>query len=267
MKNLNKILTISLLLLAVGGVAFWNSTKIKRAGANYSPLIMKSFWNAPMPTYPGAKEMPLSQKMTMGNTKVKMAWFRTQDEPLAVARYYTNIWRNRGHHITEDIHPFGGKVSAIDIKYNLQRQLIMERKGTQTTVFVSLIMGKLMKLSNVNPKAETPLIPIYPGAEGIMSYGSNDRLSNSKTISFVSRGSMEDTIAFYETEMTSRGFKLATNSIDKLKKLKNLPTQLKSKMTLLVFAKDKEEISVSISSIEGSKRTRVQINKMEGKGE
>ena len=263
MKHLNKIIIISIFTSSVVVSAWYSSDRIRTASASYSPLIMRNFWSAPMPSYPTAKEYPLSDKMSLANTRVKISWFRSTDEPLQIARYYSDIWKSKGYFVTEDITPFGGKVSSVDIKDNLQRQIVMEKKGKETTVFVSLIMGQLMKLSNIDPKSSNPVVPIYPGAEGLISFGSDDKLSQSSSISYVDRGTISDNISFYKKEMASRGYSLST---DTAKQLSNIPKKYKS-MTMLIFTRGTEESSITISSIAGSQKTRVNITRVTGKGE
>ncbi|MGM0596425.1 MAG: hypothetical protein ACQES9_05235 [Myxococcota bacterium] len=258
-----KYLSFILLIAGILATAWLSSKKTGTAHAFKNHPDLRNYWTAEMPSYPNAKEYPLSSKMNVSNTKMKMAWFQTNDIPLDVGKHYGSIWKNKGHYVTKDVHPLGGKVSALDLKNNLLRQVIMQRKNDKTIVFVSLIMGQLTNLTKNDKEVDSKIIPIYPGSEGITSFGSDDKSGNSKVVTFINRGRVNDNVTFYKLEMQNRGYKLNnTNNFGKLATKK-----FSKKVKILIFSKDKEEMTVSISEIENSNRVRVHISRITGKGE
>ncbi|MDA3863016.1 MAG: hypothetical protein PF689_04025 [Deltaproteobacteria bacterium] len=258
-----KYLSFVLLITGILATAWFSSKQTRTAQAFNLNQNIRNYWSAEMPVYPNVKEIPLSSNMNVSNTKMKMTWFRTNDIPLEVGNHYSSIWENQGHYVTKDVHPQGGKVSALDLKNNLLRQIIMQRKGDKTIVFVSLIMGQLTNLTKNDKEVDSKIIPIYPGSEGITSFGSNDKSGASKVITYINRGRINDNITFYKLEMQNRGYKLnKTNEFGKLA-TKKFTREVK----ILIFSKDKEEVTVSISEIENSNRVRVHISRITGKGE
>lgn len=261
MKNTLKTLTVLIIVAGLGITAWVRSAEIKKASADYNPGVMKDFWPAHMPSYPGAKEYPMSARMKAGSSPMKMSWFRTKDEPLQITQFYGNYWRNLGHYITEEVTPLGGKVSAIDLKANLLRQVIVSRKNGETMVFVSMVMGQMSALSRVTNKSVA--IPVYPGAEGIMSFDSKDKVGDSTVLNYVNRGTIEDNIAFYDIQMAQRGYKPSSSQ----KHVKHMPSDVTKNIKILIYEKNDEEVTVTLSRIPDSSRIRVHVARMIGKGE
>ncbi|MBN2724392.1 MAG: hypothetical protein JXR95_10010 [Deltaproteobacteria bacterium] len=261
MKQLIKISTVIFIAAGIILTSWLRSGEIKKADANYNPVIMRNFWPAPMPSYPTANEYPLSSRMKAGSSPMKMSWFRTTDEPLQITNFYSRYWKNLGHYVTEDVTPIGGKVSALDLKSNLLRQVVVSRKDGESTVFVSMIMGKLAKLSRVTQKSVS--IPVYPGAEGLMSFDSKDAIGDSTVINYVDRGTMADNVAFYNQQMAQKGYTVSSTQ----KQFKHIPGKMKGNMKILIFQKDDEEITVTLSPVPSSSRIRVHVTRMIGKGQ
>jgi hypothetical protein len=259
MKKLNKVFIVGILACGIVLGAWIDSTRTKNAYASYSPKVMRDYWPAPMPKYPMSKEFPLSQKMSVSNANMKMSWFKSSDEPLDIAKFYAGIWKRAGHYVEKNIHPLGGKVSSYEPRTGLQRQIILNKKGKITTVYVSLIMGQF-KASN---SSEDTVLPIYPGAEGIIKTGSRDKLSDSNIISYVDREDVYNNVLFYKRSMIARGYKYA----EEQKNLTKVANQLNSNIKHLIFKKGNEEVSITISPLKGSKRTRVVMTRMIGKGQ
>ena len=257
----SKIIAITLLISGIFVISFVN-TSFNNAKAEYSVEILKNFWPAPMANYPQAKIFPLSDSMTVTGSKLKMAWFRIADEPYKIAMYYSRIWKNKGYFVTENVHPMGGRVSAVDPGSNLLRQIVMIKQGKKTTVFISMNIGKMQHLNSINASSKTSL-PVYPGAEGILAFDSSDKMATSTVITYVDREDVKSNVSFYIQQMTAKGYSLSKQN-DEFHKL---PGVVKDTVQILIFNRNNEEVTVTIAPVPGSKRTRVHIAKMRGKGE
>ncbi len=260
MKRLTRFSILFLALVAVSATAWALSARSSDASAGRQPRSMHRFWPAPMPAYPMAKEMPMSEDMVMGQARMKMAWFRTADEPLQVARFYEGIWETAGYYVTREVHPHGGKVAALDLKANLLRQVVMTREGDQTSVYVSLIMGSPSQL--MSGGAGDPALPMMAGAEGVTQMGSRDPLANTSVIAYLNREAIEDNVVFYQKEMAARGYRLSGDA----EKLKTLAAELGTGITVMIFSREGEEVTISISPLEESQLTRVHMTRVRGKG-
>ena len=259
-----KALKITAIFIVLSGILAISSinSKFGTAKAEDSDLVLKNFWPAPMSLYPGAKIYPLSDTITVTGSKLKMAWFRTKDEPYQIAMYYSQIWENYGYFVTQDVHPLGGRVSAIDPSSNLLRQVIMLKQDNKTTVFLSMNIGKMQHLNGIKTSEKTSL-PIMPGAEGILSFDSSDKMATSTIITYVDREKVKTNVNFYKQQMLSKGYTLSKQNTE----FQKLPNAVKNKVQILIFNRNDEEVTVTIAPVPDSHRTRVHIAKMRGKGE
>lgn len=260
MKRFTRLSLLILATVAVSVTAWGLSARSSDASADRQGRSMHRFWPAPMPTYPMAREMPMSDDMVMGQARMKMAWFRTPDEPLKVAHFYEGVWETAGYYVTREVHPHGGKVAALDLKTNLLRQVVMTRDGDQTSVYVSLIMGSASQL--MSGASVDSALPMMPGAEGVTQLGSRDPLANTSVVAYLNRETLEDNVVFYQKEMAARGYQLSRDQA----KLKSLTAELGTGIHVLIFTREGEEVTVSISPLEESQLTRVNLTRVRGKG-
>ncbi|MBU1241847.1 hypothetical protein KKD52_17270 [Myxococcota bacterium] len=260
MKRFTRILFLTVAFFAVSATAWFLSARESGATASRAPTSMHRFWPAPMPAYPMAQEMPMSDDMVMGQARMKMAWFRTADEPLKVSLYYEGIWESAGYYVTREVHPYGGKVAALDLKSNLLRQVVMTREGDQTSVYVSLIMGSPSQL--MKGGATDTALPLMAGAEGVTQLGSRDPLANTSVIAYVDRETVEDNVIFYQKEMPARGYTLSADHA----KLKDITEKMGTNINVMIFAREGEEVTISVSPVDDSSLTRVHITRVRGKG-
>jgi len=260
---MQRILRIVLVMAAIAAMgittwAFSPGVSGARAGAKRS---LNNFWPAPMPSYPMAQEMPLSEDMTVGRSRMKMVWFQTADEPIKVAAFYRDFWESAGYYVTQDVHPYGGKVASMDLRNNLLRQVVMTRDGGMTTVYVSLIMGSFTQM--LASGAGDTQLPVMPGAEGVTHIGSRDQLANTSVLVYVDREDMDDNVAFYMQEMALRGYRPASENA----RAAQVAEQMGSGVRVLVFSRDSEEVTVTLTPVEDSGMVRVHITRVRGKGE
>jgi len=260
MKRFTRIFFLTVAFVAVSATAWFLSARESGATAARAPKNMNRFWPAPMPAYPMAQEMPMSDDMVMGQARMKMAWFRTADEPLKVALFYEGVWETAGHYVTREVHPYGGKVAALDLKSNLLRQVVMTRDGAETSVYVSLIMGSPAQL--MKGGATDTALPLMAGAEGVTQLGSRDPLANTSVIAYVDRETVEDNVIFYQKEMAARGYQLSGDQA----RLKSITDDLGSNISVMIFAREGEEVTISVSPVDDSELTRVHITRVRGKG-
>lgn len=260
MQKLVRIVLVITAVVGMGMTTWAFSPKVPDARA-VKTRSLNNFWPAPMPSYPMVQEMPLSEEMFVGRSRMKMVWFQTSDEPLNVASFYRNFWESAGYYVTQDVHPYGGKIASIDLKHNLLRQVVMTRDGEMTTVYVSLVMGSPVQM--LASGAHDTQIPIMPGAEGVTHIGSRDALANTSVLVYVNRETIEDNMSFYMQEMVARGYRPAAENA----RAAQVTERLGSAVRVLIFSKESEEVTVTLTPVEDSGMVRVHVTRVRGKGE
>jgi hypothetical protein len=226
------------------------------ARARRDPDLIRGYYPVPMPRYPGAKEYPLTRSMKVGQSGLKMSYFYTRDDPLKVANFYADRWLTKGYHVTRDITLAGGSVSALDVKAGVTRQVLIQKKGRTTAVFPSVYSGLTQLTPNVatgaDPITDTP--PVFPGAEGVMTFGSKDHDHTNKVTMFLDHGGLEANVEFYKVEMVVRGWIQKTH-------FDGVPGRDSSHHVLL-FKKSGREVTINLMRVGKTNQVRVHITEV-----
>ena len=245
-----KILLMAVLVTAVTALGIYNTESHSWDAVAAESTLPPDYWPEPMAVYPGANLIPFSRDMNLGrDNALRMAWFTTQDEPLAVARFYEDRWTTSGYFVNKDINPYGGRISSVDPRTGVLRQVTMSREGDMTTVFVSMLLGTPREVDRTPED-----IPVYPGAEGVISFSSNDVLTASDVVTFMDAGTVEDNVRFYKNRLAQHSYSLKRE------------TERKG-VHMLVFSRGSEEITVSIIWDSSLKMSKVHVARIKGKGE
>ncbi len=214
---------------------------------------MSKFWPVPMPSYPGARERPLTSGMDAADARLFMSYFSTADEPLTVAMFYENRWRAAGYHVTRDITLQGGHVSALDLVTGVVRQIVFFKQGKRTIVFPSVTRG----IPTGAAAQAKSAVPIYPGAQGVTRFGADEGSGANEVVMFVDFGKVRDNVTFYRNEMQARGWTL----VQDMHKVPTLPDKDHS----LLFRRDDAECTINILTTPGSEQVRVHITLARGR--
>ncbi|MCD6498088.1 MAG: hypothetical protein J7M25_07265 [Deltaproteobacteria bacterium] len=217
------------------------------ARVHRDPMI--GFYPVSMPRYPGVKEYPLTHAMKSGAAKLYMSYFVTRDEPLVVEHFYENRWRAAGYHVTSDITLRGGHVSALDIRSNVVRQVLITKRGNDAMVQVSVTINPSVLTKPVKPE-----VPVFPGAEGVTSVGAKDPGTGSTIVTFVDFAKMDENLSFYKSKMGSSGWTLKENASKVPQMPKNYHT--------LIFRRANAECTINFMPVPGSKQIRVHITQV-----
>jgi len=220
-----------------------------KAAARVHKDPMIGFYPVSMPRYPGVKEYPLTHAMKSGAAKLYMSYFVTRDEPLVVEHFYENHWRAAGYHVTSDITLKGGHVSALDVRSNVVRQVMITKRGDDSMVQVSVTVNPAVLTRPVKPD-----VPVFPGAEGVTTVGARDPGTGSTVVTFIDFAKMDENLSFYEAEMGSAGWTLKQD----VSKVPHIP---KSYHTL-IFRKPNSECTINFMPVPGSKQIRVHITQV-----
>ncbi len=257
MKNISPAIKIFTVIFVCSGIAFLGllaGGEYTSARARMDQDPMKGYYEVDMPSYPGARETPLSKSMSAGEAPMKMSYFVTQDDPLKVAGFYADRWKVAEYHVTEDVSLTGGNVSAVDLKSGVIRQIIITQQSEgRYLVFPSVTKQPLgMQTSTANKLGPSDKPPVFPGSEGVSSFGSDDPETNTNVTRFINFGGIKANVDFYKNEMAARGWSLQ-------KMVDELPG-LGKKHQMLVFNREGQEVTVNISALsEESKQVRVHI--------
>ena len=254
---MTKLAKITVIVTIAAGIAFLgllSGGQQKQARARQDVDLMQGHFPAPMPRYPGAKEFPMGKDLKVGASGMKMSYFHTRDDTLKIANFYGNLWKTAGYHVTEDITMKGGVVAAYDPAKGTLRQILIKRRDGKTMVFPSVMMEPIRP--NTSGDTAGGDIPLYPGAEGVLRFGSRDPGHRSQILLFTNYGGLVNNVDFYRTRLPEVGWKEA---VSKAKPL--LPSQFHQTLT---FHKGARELTLNITQIDTSQRVRVHITEATG---
>ncbi len=257
MKNLSPAFKVFAVIFICSGTAFLGLLAGGRhavVGAHQDQDPMKGFFDVDMPSYPGAMELPLSRDMTVGDSPMKMSYFITRDDPLKIARFYSDRWKTAEYHVTQDVTLAGGNVSAFDVKSGVIRQVIItEQSENRYLVFPSVTRQPLGITTSTNEKSgfgSGP--PVFPGSEGVSSFGSDDPDKATNVTRFINYGGIQANVDFYKVEMATRGWEL--------RKLADEIPGIGRKHQVLLFNRGSQEVTINFTALsEESKQVRVHI--------
>jgi hypothetical protein len=208
---------------------------------------MVHYWPAPMPEYPGATARPIVGDQTVGGSTFKMAYFSTKDSPAHVGDFFGGEWRRAGLHVTEDITPKGGSITAYDPTDGLMRQVLIVARQGQSLVFPAVVTEPVKVMA---PTALPPEVPIYPEATGVVVTAARDPLARSQVVTYLDSGSMDANLTFHQAEMTRRGWTDETKA--------RTHKDVGDDVQILVYTRDGSECTINFLKLDET-RTRVHL--------
>jgi hypothetical protein len=255
---MTKLTKVTVVVFIAAGIAFLGlmaGGQHQGAKARKAVDRMAGHYPAPMPQYPGAKEFPMGDKLSVGPNRLKMSYFHTRDDTLRVASFYAAQWNAAGHHVTEDISPAGGVVAAYDPAKGILRQVIIKQRGAKTAVYPSLLMEPLRPSTGTH--ATSLDVPLYPGAEGVLRFGARDPGHRSKVTLYTNYGGLVNNVEYFRNELPQRGWREIQSKARRL-----LPAEYHQN---LMFHKGKRELTVNLTQMD--KEGRVRVHMAEATGE
>lgn len=257
MQRISPAFKIFAVIFICSGTAFLGLL----AGGRHAPVRadldqdpMKGYYDVDMPSYPGAAELPMSRDMNVGDASMKMSYFVTRDDPLKIAGYYADRWKTAEYHVTEDVTLTGGSVSAFDVKTGVIRQVIItEQSEGRYLVFPSVTSQPFGMTPSTDEKSGfAGKSPVFPGSEGVSSFGSDDPDKKTNVTRFINFGGMQANVDFYKVEMAARGWEL--------RKFADEIPGIGKKHQVLLFNKGSQEVTINFTVVsEESKQVRVHI--------
>jgi len=254
---MTKLAKVTVVVFIAAGIAFLGlmaGGKHKGARARKEVNRMRGHFPAVMPQYPGAREYPMGDALTMGTNRMKMSYFHTRDDTLRVASFYAAQWKAAGYFVTEDISPAGGIVAAYDPAKGILRQVLIKHKGDTTAVYPSLLMEPLRPSTGSN--ATSPDVPVYPGAEGVLAFGARDPGHKSKVTMYTNYGGLVNNVEFFRSNLPERGWREVKSKAPQV-----LPADYHQNLT---FHKGKRELTVNLTQMDREGRVRVHIAEATG---
>jgi len=254
---MTKLAKVTVVVFIAAGIAFLGlmaGGQHKGAEARKEVDRMRGHFPAPMPHYPGAKEFPMGDTLTVGTNRMKMSYFHTRDDSLRVASFYAAQWNAAGHYVTEDISPAGGIVAAYDPAKGILRQVLIKRQARTTAVYPSLVMEPMRPATGGH--ASSPDVPVYPGAEGVLRFGARDPGHKSSVTMYTNYGGLVNNVEFFRTELPGRGWREVKSKGGRL-----LPAEYHQNLT---FHKGKRELTVNLTQMDREGRVRAHITEATG---
>jgi hypothetical protein len=240
-------LRVLLVLFFCAGIAFLGllaGGEHRLAGARGGGDPMAGFFSLAMPRYPAAEEIPAGPSR-VGGSRVKMAYFVTEDEPAKVAAYYAGAWRQKLFFVRHDVTHRGGFVSAIDAESQLVYQVMLQVEGNKTLVFPSetALPGRAAQTD------EPPPLPLPLGSHVLLTSGSRETVGDARVNLSVNEEGLEKNLAHFEREARGAGWGLEG---------KPGSGAMAPGHHMLVFRKGDRELTVDLGVIAG-KRVRVHL--------
>ncbi len=254
---MTKLAKVTVVVFIAAGIAFGGlmaGGQHQGAKARRPVDRMRGHYPAPMPQYPGVKEFPMGDQLSVGPTRLKMSYFHTRDDTLRVASFYAAQWNAAGYYVTEDISPAGGVVAAYDPSKGTLRQVIIKRQVATTAVYPSLLMEPLRPTTGTH--ATSLDVPVYPGAEGVLRFGARDPGHRSKVTLYTNYGGLVNNVDFFRNQLPQRGWREVKSKAPLL-----LPAEYHQTLT---FHKGKRELTLNLTQMDKEGRVRVHVAEATG---
>ena len=191
-------------LIVSAGIAFLGllsrgDERTAIAGAD----VMRNYFPADMPHYPGVKEVPAGPASQMGGARVRMSQFITDHDPYQVASYYKKHWRSHRLWVNSDVTHRGGVVSAIDAQNGQVYQLLLTLRGKQTWAFASLtrMPGQALKT-----ETQEPPLRLMPGSKAVSAFSTRAANQQARVNISVNNQGMDQNLAYYRAELRRAGY-------------------------------------------------------------
>ena len=181
----------------------------------------------------------------MGQTRLRMSYFITEDEPAKVARFYKSYWEERRFFVREDITHLGGMVSAVNPEEEIVYQVLIVPRGNKSEVFPSVTHDPLKAAQS---EGQLPAIPLFPESKAVLAMGSEEGEVQSRIHFSTNEGGLEANLSHYRAALKGAGY------LPEMTKEPDLPPEQK----ILLYRKGSQEITVNLTALD-KKRVRVQI--------
>ncbi len=238
-----------LVLFFCAGIAFLgllSGGDYPAAVARGGPDPMDGYYPPVMPRYPGSRELPAGPAGEVGRARVRMSFFVTADEPLKVARFYEDHWRQHRLFVRRDVSHVGGVISAVDSVGQTVYQALLSRRGDQTHVFPSITRGPLQAM---DPGGQQPVVPLYQGSRAVITLRNTEGQTSALVTLSVNDGTLQENEAYYEQALQAAGFR---------KQHRQQPDGLGPQHRILLYRDATREVTVNLSAL-GERRTRVHL--------
>ncbi len=173
------------------------------------PLVDRSEIQKDLPDYPRrGPVLPVGDNFQASGALGAMVFFDTPDAPEEVLHFYWKAFTDAGLFVTgaeklKAVAPFPG-VTAVAPGTSLQRTVMVVPRDSGSTVFLSVMdMNGAAALATAERFGG---LPAYPGAQPL-SVRNVDREQVSTTVSFRTEDPAAKVIAFYESAMSSQGWR------------------------------------------------------------
>jgi hypothetical protein len=107
---------------------------------------------APLPVYPGAVHARIGDEIVLGGEAHRVAYFRTRDDVLTVAEFFSRRWREAGLPVVVHGRPPGEMVvSAVDTRAGLLQAVVL---SSEEGVTLGLSVSRNLRQTTAAPEAE-----------------------------------------------------------------------------------------------------------------
>ncbi len=158
--------------------------------------------------YPGALPYQIADQVTLGDAKLQMAGFQTDDPPEKVVAFYRAEFKREQLFVPPPPKqiPLTG-VTAFDPVSGLQKTvLVMPGAGGPTRVVLSIAPGKGLTENALAGDQKMPAgLPVFPKTDGVFRTDAQDGPRSSSTISFSAKGNPAEVLDFIQSGLAAQG--------------------------------------------------------------
>jgi hypothetical protein len=251
-RRLTRLLLGLIYFAGMGSLVLLADGERRLASARGGGDPMAGYFSAGMPRYPGAEEIPAGGASRVGQARLKMAFFATEDDPDKVARHYAAAWRARRFFVREDVTHRGGFVSAIDAASGLVYQVLLQISPGSDGRSRTLVFPSETALPGRAADVQTPPpLPLLVNSRVLLTLQSREGGHRSLMHLSVNEGGLEENLAHLQREAQAAGWqreKGATAS--------GAAAAFGPGHHMLIFRKPERELTIDLSVAAG-KQVRV----------
>ncbi len=246
--------SVSVLFFCAGisSLGLLDGSEYRSAEALSNSDPMRNYYPQEMPRYAGVQELPVGANTRIGGAQLRMSYFTTEDDPIRVARYYSNAWRHLRLWVRSDVTHLGGVVSAMDAARGVMYQLMLARTGKVTFAYPSMTRSPLKAVDQGS--AGLPFA-LRPGSTVLSNVTTGAYDARGRIVLSVNKGTVVENVRYYRAALKQAGYRADVLA----RAVPNKPMRTEVDHEVLIQRNEVgSEITIQLMRL-SSKRTRVQV--------
>ena len=197
--------------------------------------------------YPGARAMPMGRGLAINGVSAATSYFLTPDPLPVVVNHYIEAIAGAGLALSMAVGPVQATLLGLSPTGKVKVSVSLYRHGERTAVFPSRMAVEQVLAGSGKARGD---LPVMPGARGLTTLTARDPAGPTDTTTYVNDEALARNVAFYLSEMSSRGWK-------RDRRLEGSG----GTSVVLRFAKNNAECTVSLSWDQRTNQTLVTLHR------